>query len=218
MSTSSTTGPWAEEPDNDARRIAKERRHHAKDAHWLTVEQALKIEGTTDATRLRMEIKQGLPCRFRHQGRWWVWKSPEEIAPLLAGRNPLDLVDARCELVVHEKFWRDRLGRSAAPAPPGDEPPPATETGADPVEPSTSSVQLRNAPETEIRNAIRAEYSETKIAGRKPPNINEIRPRVQERLKAQGFYASGRRIAGISDGVEGRRLKSGRKWNRKKEL
>jgi hypothetical protein len=133
--------PWAEEPVADARRIAEKRREAriAKDTHWLTVEQALKIESTTDPTRLRMELKLGLPCRYRRRDRWWVWKPQEEVAPLLAGRNPLDLQDGLWELVIHEAFWRERLGRSAAPAPPGDAPPPATETA---VEPSPPSAEL----------------------------------------------------------------------------
>jgi len=143
MSTSNTADPWAEEPDNDARRIAKERRHHAKDAHWISVEQALKIEGTTDPTRLRMEIKRGLPCRFRHRGRWWQFKPVEEIAPLLTGRNPLDLQDDRWELVVHEKYLRERLGKLAAPAPPGDMPPIVTDTATNLVEPSAEQPSKR---------------------------------------------------------------------------
>ncbi len=83
-------------------RGARDRRqaHGIKGAHWLTIEQALKIEGTTDPTRLRMELKQGLPCKFRNRGRWWQFKPVEEIAPLLAGRNPLDLQDDQWELVI----------------------------------------------------------------------------------------------------------------------
>jgi|GEM_PF-3921449 hypothetical protein len=159
---------------------AQERRqaHHAKDAHWLTVEQALKIEGTTDPTRLRMELKQGLPCRFRHRGRWWQWSPLEEVAPLLDGRNPLDLQDDRWELVVHEKYWRERLGKSGAPAP-------TTGTG----------VQRRDATDDEIRVAMRAVYDEK---GDERPNTKKIVSPVRNRLKSEGLYASRERIGDIA--------------------
>src|SRR5262249_37806689 len=96
-------------------RGALERRHahRAKEAHWISIERALEIEGTNDPTRLRRELKQGLPCRYQHRERWWVWKPVEAVAPLLAGRNPLDLQDERWELVIHEKHWRERLGEPA---------------------------------------------------------------------------------------------------------
>src|SRR5882724_1576316 len=101
MPIANTAGPTAEAPASDpdtARRVVQERRiareqreaHRAKEAHWISVERALEIEGTSDSTRLRMEIKLALPCRFRHRGRWWQFKQAEEVAPLLAGRNPLD--------------------------------------------------------------------------------------------------------------------------------
>jgi hypothetical protein len=144
MSTSDTTGPWAEEPDNDARRIAQERRKAriAKDTHWLTVEQALKIEASIDPTRLRMELKLGLPCRYRRRDRWLVWKPQEEVAPLLAGRNPLDLQDGLWELVIHEKYWRARLDKPAAAASSADVPPAAKS----PTEVSTSDMEMAATP------------------------------------------------------------------------
>jgi hypothetical protein len=186
MSTSDTTGPTAEAPASDpdtARRIAQERRiaregratFAKKDAHWLTVEQALKIEGTTDPTRLRMELKNGLPCQFRHRGRWWQIKPVEEVAPLLAGRNPFDLQDQDWELVVHERWWCERLNKPAAPMPPADVPSPATE-----------KVPLRDASDDEVRVAMRAIYGEK---GDERPNSKKIVPLVLDRLKTEGLYA-----------------------------
>lgn len=116
MTHNHDTEPWAREPNDDASRIALKRRQAHSASHWINVEAALKIEGTTDDTHLRMEPKLGLPCRFRHRGRWWVWKPVEEIAPLLTGRNPLDLQDDRWELVVHERYWRERLNKAVEPA------------------------------------------------------------------------------------------------------
>jgi hypothetical protein len=153
MPNCNNTGPWAEEPDYDAPRIARDRpqAHRVKEAHWVNVDRALEIEGTTDPTRLRMELKQGLPCRFQDRTRWWRWKSIEDVAPLLAGRNPLDLQDDRRELVIHEKFWRERLGKAVASTSSADVPLIVTDTTINPVEPSPPSIQLRPAPETEIR-------------------------------------------------------------------
>src|SRR5262249_19762112 len=156
------------------------------EAHWLTVDQALAIEERTDPTRLRMELKAGLPARYQHRQRWWQTKPVEEIAPLLTSRNPLDLQDEHWELVIHETYWREGLGKPDAVASSADVPSPVTDTSANTVEPSPPSAQLRNAPETEIRNAVQAEYDEVEKAERKPPNINEIQAPVQERLKAKG--------------------------------
>jgi hypothetical protein len=153
------------------RRGAQERRqtHRAKDAHWISVERALEIEGTSDPTRLRMELKQGLPCRFQHRGRWWQWKPVDEVAPLLASRNPLDLEDERWELVIHEKFWRERLGEPAAPSPPAE-----------------TRSQLWDATDGEIRAAMRAVYDEK---GDERPDTNKIISPVRSQLEAGGLYA-----------------------------
>jgi len=184
--------------------LARREAHSIKEAHWISVDRALEIEGTTDPTRLRVELKLALPCRFQHRQRWWWSKPVEEVAPLLAGRNPLDLQDDRWELVIHEKFWRERLGKAA------DAPPIVTDTTINLVELSAPSVQLRPAPESEIRNAVQAEYDEAAEAGRKAPNIKEVPPLVQVRLEARGFDASQREIARVADGYKDRRRPSGR--------
>jgi hypothetical protein len=71
-------------------------------------------------------------------------------------------------------------------------------------------VQLRNAPATEIRNAIRAKYDEATVAGRKAPNIKEVPPLVQAQLRAKGFHASQREIAKIAEAFKDRRRQPGR--------
>jgi hypothetical protein len=161
-----------------AHRIAQERRqaHRAKEAAWIDIERALEIEGTSDSTRLRMELKQGLPCRFQHRGRWWQWKPVEEVAPLLTGRNPLDLENERWKLVIHEKFWRERLGKPAALPPP-------------------TQSHLRNAADDDIRVAMRAVYDEK---GDERPDTNKIISPVRSRLEAAGLYAKWQAIKQIA--------------------
>jgi hypothetical protein len=213
MRNSITTGPTAEapapDPDN-ARRLAQERRIalERRQAHsatvWIGVERALEIEGTTDPTRLRMELKNGLPCRYQHRQRWWQAKPIEEVAPLLAGRHPLDLQDDRWELVVHKKWWRERLGKSAAPVPSADVPPPVTE-----------KVQLRDATDDEIRVAMRAVYDEK---GDERPDTNKIVSLVRNRLETKGLYAKWETVKQIAREKEfrGRRNKSGPRKSRQK--
>jgi hypothetical protein len=96
---------------------ARERREaqREKDARWIGFDRALEIaaeEGVEDgADHLRVALKQGLLCRFQHRERWWMSKPIEDVAPLLAGRNPLDLENGPWKLVVHEEFWRKYVGR-----------------------------------------------------------------------------------------------------------
>jgi hypothetical protein len=185
MSNCNIAGHWAEEHDSDARRLTEKRRQIHHKSNWISVERALEIEGTTDPTRLRMEIKQGLPCRFQDSARR-CWKAIEEVAPLLTGRNPLDLQDARWALVVHEKYWRERLGKPAASAPAADVPPP----------PVTEKIQVRDAADDDVRIAMRAVCSEK---GDERLNINKIISPVRSRLEAGGLYAKWetiKRIAG----------------------
>jgi hypothetical protein len=108
---------------------ARERREEqcAKDARWVDVDRAMEIAvetGVEDgADHLRVALKQGLLCRFQHHDRYWVSKPTEEVALLLAGRNPIDLEDKYWKLVIHEVFWREYLDRyTKGPAP--AEPPP----------------------------------------------------------------------------------------------
>jgi hypothetical protein len=180
MSNCSITGPRAEEHDDDARRMAQERRQQvrAKEAHWISVDRALEIEGTSDPTRLRMEIKRDLPCRFQSRQKWWCWKAIEEVAPLLAGRHPLDLQDARWELVIHKTMWRERIGKPGAPAPSAG-----------------TSVKHRDATDDEIRVAMRAIYDEK---GDERPDSKKIVPLVLERLKAIGLCSKWRTVGQIA--------------------
>jgi hypothetical protein len=194
----STTIPWAEEPDDDARRIAWERQQRIKEAPWISVDRALEIQVTTDPTHLRKAIKEGLPCCFRHRNRWWQTKPVEQVAPLLGGRNPLDLQDQRWELVVHERYWRERLGKPAASATAADAPPPVME-----------QVQLQDATDGDIRDAMRAVYDEM---GGERPNTKKIVSPVRDRLKSKGLYASRDRVGDIAGDEEfiNRRNPSGR--------
>jgi hypothetical protein len=199
----SNTGPWTEEPDADARRIAEKRRKAriAKDTHWLTVEQALKIEATTDPTRLRMELKLGLPCRYRRRDRWLVWKPQEEVAPLLAGRNPLDLQDGQWELVVHERYWRERLGKIAAPAPMAEVPLVVTDTATDPVElspsmPPVETPALSSAPGPQAEQPL----PPPKARATKRTTIEEYTAFQNDYLKKYSVYASKKTEKGWAKG------------------
>ncbi len=192
------------------RRGALDRRqaHSAKDAHWISVERALKIEGTTDPTRLRMELKKGLPCQFRHRGRWWQSKPLEEVAPLLAVRNPLDLQDGSWELVVHEKYWREWLAKPAS-ASSADVPPPPTE----------EVVLLPDADEETIRTTIKDDYEKRKKAGEKPLNVNEVITPIKQRLKQMGFYAARKTISKVAHNKEFEDLRErpGATWKTKQK-
>jgi hypothetical protein len=207
-----------------ARRIAQERRiareqrraYCAEEERWTDIAGALKIQGTDNPADLVAALASGkVQHHFQHPARWWVskpvpprlWKEGAISGNKLIGPNGTSLENEHQELRINKQDWRDYLGRSAALALPADVPPPVTE-----------KERLRNAPAAEIRKAIKAEYSEAKTAGQKPPNINEIRPRVQERLKAQGFYASQAHIARIGKEFGKRRIKRGRTWKSKKKI
>jgi hypothetical protein len=219
-----------EEPASDSgndpdtvRRVAQERRiaregrqaEHEKRAGWIAAEDVLNAGNPNDLIRA---LKSGaVDCLFVHPSRWWLQPStvPEhvwEAAQFKNGklwRSGICLEGPHQKLVVNEQQWRE-LGKPAAPAPSADVPPVATHPGADPVEPSTSSVQLRNAPEAEIRGAVQAEYDEAEKAGRKAPNIKEVPALAQARLRAEGFHASQREIARIAEAFKDRRRQPGR--------
>lgn len=167
-------------------RIAREGRqaHRIKEAAWISVDRALEIEGTIDPTRLRMEIKAGLPARYQHRTKWWEARSIEQVAPLLAGRNPLDLQDERWELVVHERYWRKRLDKRDVSSSAADVPLPATE-----------KAQLQAATNDDIRVAMRAVYDEK---GNERPDTKKIVPLVRARLEAGGLYAKWRAVSEIA--------------------
>jgi hypothetical protein len=217
MPIASTAGPWAEEPDADARRIAEKRReaHGAEEAAWLDIAGAFAGGSTDNPANLLEACRSGkIRHLFRHKSRWWMRKPvrPDVLRRAAIFEGRLVGVDGselengqQWQFQINKSDWCRHLGKPAASACSPDVPPPVTE-----------KVRLPNAPEAEIRKAIKAEYSETKIAGLKPPNINEIRPRVQERLKAQGFYASQAHIARIGEEFGSRRIKSGRTWEKKK--
>ena len=65
-----------------------------------------------------------------------------------------------------------------------------------------SAPALPQAQEPRIINAIRAAYKEAKCANKKPPNVREIIGLVQERLRDQGYQASGHRIQTLASADE----------------
>jgi hypothetical protein len=149
-----------------------------------------------------MELKKGLPCQFRHRGRWWQSKPLEEVAPLLAGRHPLDLQDELWELVVNEKFWIERLTKPAGMS-----------VGDDVKEP------LPDADEETILTTIRDNYETRKMVGEKPLNLNEIITPVKRRLEQMGFYAARKTISKIAHSKEfdGLRERPGPTWKTKRK-
>src|SRR5262249_22192503 len=66
--------------------------------------------------------------------------------------------------------------------------------GIDVVMSPLPSPRLRPASESDIHDAIKAEYDDCDATGRKPPNVKEIGQPVQDRLRAKGRDASERRI------------------------
>ena len=70
---------------------------------------------------------------------------------------------------------------------------------------------LRYASRQEIDRAIREVYDRREAGGQKPPNLNEIVGPVQDLLRAEGCYSSGRHIQDLARGPEhkSRRRKAG---------
>jgi hypothetical protein len=71
---------------------------------------------------------------------------------------------------------------------------------------------LKSASKTQIDEQIFATYDDIEAAAGKPPNVKEIIPLVQERLRALGYHASGRRIQELAgaDKYKRRRGKVGK--------
>jgi hypothetical protein len=69
--------------------------------------------------------------------------------------------------------------------------------------------ELRPASEAKINKTIRDVYDEADRLNLKPPNIKQVIPPVQERLRASGCNASGRRIQKIAEQHKHRRRPPG---------
>jgi hypothetical protein len=134
------------------RRIAREQRQaeHEKRAGWIAAEDVL--EGRGNPNDLFAALASGkVQCLFAHPARWWLkpWTVPQHIwesAQFKNGklwRNGVCLEGPHQKLIVDERQWGERLGRSAAPAPPGDMPPIVTDTATNLVEPSAEQPSKR---------------------------------------------------------------------------
>jgi hypothetical protein len=73
-----------------------------------------------------------------------------------------------------------------------------------PIEPEPKP---KNAPEVKIDQVISSEYELAKQKGLKPPNLKEIIRPVQARLRAEGYYASGRQIQKFAEAEKYRVLR-----------
>ena len=78
--------------------------------------------------------------------------------------------------------------------------------------PATSTEALKRANDAMIDQTITAEYDGAANAGRKPPNVKEIIPLVQEALRSKGYQASGLQIQKLADAPKhkNRRRKPGK--------
>jgi hypothetical protein len=68
-------------------------------------------------------------------------------------------------------------------------------------QPSRSSEDSK-PPRAKINAAIRAEYADAKVGGRKPPNVKELSAAVQLRLQREGLRASRRSIEQLAEAPE----------------
>jgi hypothetical protein len=118
------------------------------------------------------------------------------------------------------EFWSDILFRadevtSVWPAQEADRS--SEEEGSDFEKPAVEThvaaqPELRRAPDASIHRAILEEYDAANAKGLKAPNLKEIIPAVQKRLKNAGFEASGRRIQKLAADrrYQGRRREPGK--------
>src|SRR2546426_21671 len=93
MSNCNIAGHWAEEPDNDAGRIAQKRRqaYRAEEAAWVDPRE---LAGKGNPYELEAALKSGqVRCRFVHVGRGWVWKEAMPREAIRIGSDGRSLVD-----------------------------------------------------------------------------------------------------------------------------
>jgi hypothetical protein len=110
------------------------------------------------------------------------------------------------EIVVRRSDFDQWLLQNRVPLVENDPTP-----GGDDPAPPVPRKPLSPAPVREIRRALTDEYDEAETEGRKPPNVKEVVGPVKERLRENGYEASGRRISDLAGEEEykSRRRKPG---------
>jgi len=78
------------------------------------------------------------------------------------------------------------------------------------VPPNDERTLLRDAPDGEIKRAIKTVYENAKTAGKKPPNIKELASEVQPILKSAGYRTSNHRIQQLGDEFKDERRRPGK--------
>jgi len=171
-------------------------------SRWMdlatAVAHVMAIDGCKEKRALRdieARIRDGkIPYRWEDQAqRPFGWTGPIAWAPPVRDMLPDKfVVDQQMRLKDEEgRFRKFLLLKSAVESLLGDQ--------KNVPEPATSS---RNAPDSEIREAIKKAYDDAEAKGIKPPNIKELPPLVLPRLLQKGYFTSQRHIQKLAGAAE----------------
>jgi len=227
---------------NDVIRTAAKRRQaeREKRAGWIAAENVLNADNPNDLIRA---LKSGaVDCLFVHPTRWWLKPStlPEQVWKGARFKNGqlwrngvcLESHHQQLDLFLHLPWqWLAtatadaRTNPSIAERPINlDTPTKAPSKGAlrqrryrerKASRNVTAVTLLRKAQKSQIRDAVKAEYTNAESKGEKPPNVRELPPLVRSRLKETGYKATWAAVNEIAQEFDNR-LPPGTTWKRKR--